>query len=329
MSKYDVDLDYAFPKIDISEEELNEIITEADKIISENKVNTEELATAYLKKAQCLQKLDQWVRWMFPGAIYYSGNPEYKIKELLEKALELSPDMPEALMRLGTEYCNIHQLDDDHIDEALNLFDRAIQLKPDYAAAFNNRIHCYKCSTDFFMVSGKEDEQDEQDKDEIEKAKTNSMKAIADLTEAIRIRPFDAMYYYNRGGYYSDLKMHEKAVDDYSSVLKYGSDAFKKECPIFLQRGQEYMEIKEYGKAVEDFSELLRLEPHNDNTRVIFGRDIHGDILLLRGKTYYLAGEKDKAKADFEKYLKRRRDDADVKCREEIHKQIGVNPEDF
>jgi len=324
MSKYDVDLDYAIPMIDISEEELNEIKAEADKIISENRENPEKLAVAYLKKAQCLQKLDQCVRFKFRGCIY-SGNREYNIKELLEKAMELSPDMPEALMRLGTEYGRIHQFDDDHIDEALNLFNRAIQLKPDYAAAFNNRATCYRSSKDLFKSS----DDGQQDKDEIEKAKSNSMKAIEDLTEAIRIRPFDATYYLNRGEYYSCLKMHEKAIDDYSNVLKFGSDAFKKMFPIFFHRGNEYMELKEYGKAVEDFSESLCFLPAQDYTQVIFGGDAYGDRLLMRGKAYYLADEKDKAKADFEEYLKRRRDNEDASCREKIYKHIGVKLEDI
>ena len=59
MSKYKLDLDYAIPKIDISEEELNEIIAEADSIIAENETNSEKLAVAYLKKAQCMYKLAQ------------------------------------------------------------------------------------------------------------------------------------------------------------------------------------------------------------------------------------------------------------------------------
>jgi hypothetical protein len=46
MSKYELDLDYAMPKIDISKEELNEIIAEADGIIAENSTSPEKLKTA-------------------------------------------------------------------------------------------------------------------------------------------------------------------------------------------------------------------------------------------------------------------------------------------
>jgi len=61
MSKYNTDLDYAILGIDISEEELEEIKAEADKIISENKESRENLAVAYLKKAQCWRKLETGV----------------------------------------------------------------------------------------------------------------------------------------------------------------------------------------------------------------------------------------------------------------------------
>jgi len=57
MSKYNTDLDYVILDIDISKEELKEIMAEADKIISENKESKENLAVAYLKKAQCLRML--------------------------------------------------------------------------------------------------------------------------------------------------------------------------------------------------------------------------------------------------------------------------------
>ena len=183
MSKYDLDLDYLLPLIDISKEELNEIIAEADSIIVGNSTNPEKLAVAYLKKAQCIQKLVQ-------ASANDSSDKEklYKVKELLEKALELKADMPEALMRLGTVYKWISNYKGDYFDEAMTMLTKAIQLKPDYATAYNNRNIVY--SSEEYSRYKKENYQD------------NLKKAIADLTEAIRIRPFDATYYHNRGNAY-------------------------------------------------------------------------------------------------------------------------------
>ena len=305
MSKYNDDLDYEYPFIDISKEEVNEIIAEADKIISDSGKSPEELAVAYLKKAQCLFKIAKY--YIFASeddlrteisssfTITFGNNQEQQIiKGLLEKALELSPEMPEALMMLGTVYGR-DETDEGHIDTAINLLTRAIQLKPDYAAAFNNR------SLEILKLKGED----------------NIKKAIADLSEAIRIRPFDAPYYYNRAGCYVDLDMHKKAIEDLSNAINYGSDAYKKRHCIHLKRGKKYMEQEEYGKAIDDFSESLNMEADDVDT------------LLRRAKAYYLAGEKDKAKADIDEYLKRKRKSAYDAGREEIFKHIGVKLEDI
>ena len=114
MAKYDLDLDYAVPTIDISLEELNEIIEEADSIIAGKGASPDKLTIAYLKKAQCLYKLAQ--------VNSFSDKEElYKAKELLEKTLELTPDMPEALMRLGTVYSDLSEDGEDYFDEAVTM----------------------------------------------------------------------------------------------------------------------------------------------------------------------------------------------------------------
>ena len=308
MSKYNVDLDYAFPLVDISKVELNEIIAEADKIISEEKENPKELAVAYLKKAQCLYKIEQGDILAFEnlpspmddfefGFSFHIDDKQIypEIKRFLEKALELSPEMPEALMRLGTVFGD-DKTDKNHINTAENLLTKAIQLKPDYAAALNNRSGLYGLDSE-----------------------ENINKAMADISEAIRIRPSDATYYYNRAGHYSELakKIYLMAIDDLSNAVNCGSDAFKKINSIFHKRGQYYMELKEYGKAIEDFSESLKLETD------------HLDTLLMRAKAYHLSWEKDKAKADIEEYLNRKRKLEYDAGKEEIFKQIGVKLEDI
>jgi len=181
MSNYDLDLDYVIPVIDISEEEIKAIAIEAESIITENKADSENLAIAYLKKAQCLQKIET--------DIENSDETQCQIKKLIEKALELSPNMPEVLMQMGKWYQQ-----NGNLNKAIKMYTRTIQLKPNYAAAFNNRSSVY--------------------------SSIDLSKAIADSTEAIRLRPFDAIYYFNRGQKYSALGEHEKAIADFSKVLR-------------------------------------------------------------------------------------------------------------
>jgi tetratricopeptide (TPR) repeat protein len=321
MSKYDVDLDYAILDIDISIEEFKEIIDEADKIISENKESNESLAIAYLKKAHGLRKLYSGHTC---GFIFYEEMgiflQEDDAKELLEKALELSPDMPEALVQLGLNnyHYNCWDIKDNKYEEAINLISRAIQIKPDYAAAFNNRAMLFY-DLMYYYESSSIDKQ--KDKDNFEKAKINYRNAVADLTEAIRIQPFDALYHLNRGKFHSILGEYKEAVEDFTNAINFASDVLKDKLKtvvhIYTLRGKEYMELKEYGKAIEDFSESLRLTQYDDDT------------LLLRGKAYYYSGEKDKTKAVFEEYLNRKYKDADTASRKKIYECTGLRPEDI
>jgi len=324
MSKYNTDLDYVILDIDISREELEEIKAEADMIISEGKESKENLAVAYLKKAQCIRKRGSMTTIGFifyeeGGIIFYEEAGKLveteELKSLLEKALELSPDMPEALMQLGLlEYSGLFGFSED---EAKDWLSKAIQLKPDYAAAFNNRAMLYYYSTI----------ENEKDRDKIEKAKIDYKDAVVDLTEAIRLQPFDAIYRLNRGVFHSRLGEHKEAIEDFSSAINYASgvlkDKLKKDVFILNLRGKEYLGLKEYGKAIEDFSETLRL---GDNGYTVinkfseFKRSKSGyvDTFLIRGKAYYLAGEKDKAKTDFEEYLNRKCSIEDNRNRAEV-----------
>jgi len=132
-------------------------------------------------------------------------------------------------------------------------------------------------------------------REEIDQFLADALEAINEYTEAIRIQPFEAIHYLNRGIFYSKLKNHEKAIEDFSGAIHYGSDELKKEMLIYHLRGQEYTEIGDYEKAIDDFSKSIRLNPSQIKS------------LLMRGNAYFGAGKKDKAKEDFDEYLRRKR----------------------
>jgi tetratricopeptide (TPR) repeat protein len=88
MSKYNLEINYLLLGIDISPEELAEINAEADGIIAKNAENPEKTAEAYLKKSQCLQKMERYE----------------ESREPVQKSLDLFPNMAEALVQLGNIY---------------------------------------------------------------------------------------------------------------------------------------------------------------------------------------------------------------------------------
>jgi tetratricopeptide (TPR) repeat protein len=130
MKKYDIDLDYVIRDVDITEDELVEIIREANTIIKNNKDNAEALACAYLKRAQCIQ-ISSCMRME-------------RSKRSLEKALKLCPDMPEALLTAGKLYSYEDPIGkNNYKDEALAYFNKALEINPDYAAAYYERADLY------------------------------------------------------------------------------------------------------------------------------------------------------------------------------------------
>jgi Tfp pilus assembly protein PilF len=318
MSKYDIDLDYVILDVDITIKELFEIKVEADKIISDYNESKEKRAVAYLKKVQCLRKLGAGKTASFiyyeEQNFFYSDNAGITIEKedlnkLLKYVLGISPNMPEAFVQLGLLNSDWFMSNDDQ-EIAVNLFTKAIQLKPDYAAAFNNRAMIFNR----ILLNYIED----TDNSKILK---NYRSAVTDLTEAIRIRPCDALYHLNRGTFYSKLGENREAAEDFTNALYLASDVLKNkfysEVNILKLRGKEYLKLNEYNKAIDDFTESLRLIPDDKDT------------LLLRGKAYYLKGEKEKTREIFNEYLNQKRKTADTEGRSNIFKLTGLRPEEI
>jgi tetratricopeptide (TPR) repeat protein len=105
MTRYNEDLDYLIKDVDITGEELEEIIREADSILTGQGMDEEQKITALLKRTQVLQKLGK-----------YDESREY-----VERILESKPEMPQALVRLG----NIYDEKKEH-DKTLDYITRSI-----------------------------------------------------------------------------------------------------------------------------------------------------------------------------------------------------------
>ena len=65
--------------------------------------------------------------------IYYKLGDNIKFKERLEEAIKLNPTDPTLYYNVG-----VMNMDQKKIDEAIEYFEKAIELKPDYGDAYNN-----------------------------------------------------------------------------------------------------------------------------------------------------------------------------------------------
>ena len=117
-------------------------------------------------------------------------------------------------------------------DRAIQDYDQAIRLKPDYALAFNNRGIAY----------GRKGDYD---------------RAIQDHDEAIRLKPDDAGVFYNRGITYNDKGDHDRAIQDYDQAIRLKPDY----ADAFNNRGNAYRRKGDYDRAIQDYDQAIRLEP--------------------------------------------------------------------
>ena len=211
MSKYYEDLDYLIQDVDISKTELEEIIAEADKIISDTTSGRDKLIEAYLKKVQCLQKLNK-----FDDS-----------RKIIYQLLNLSPDKPEALVRLGKVF-----YEEKEYDKAFDVLNKAIELKPNYALAYAQRGTYKDNLSDYFG-------------------------AITDYNRAIELNPDLSVVYNNRGVTKSNLKDYQGAIEDYNKAIDLKLNfAF-----VYNNRGVAKSKLLNYSDAIEDYSKAIDIDP--------------------------------------------------------------------
>jgi lipoprotein NlpI len=146
------------------------------------------------------------------------------------------------------------------VDLAMQDYDQAIRLKPDYADAFNSRGTLYA------------------DKGDLDRA-------VQDYNEAIRLNPEKrtlAWALYNRGQVYAERGQHERAIEDYDRAIK--AMLFTR---ATFARGQAYFALGQYERAIEDF-----------NTTIRYARG-EAKAFAARAAAYMSKGEYSRAVDDF------------------------------
>lgn len=99
-------------------------------------------------------------------------------------------------------------------------------------------------------------------------------KAVADLTEAIRVQP-DPSLYVMRGRAYRMKKDYDKAIADYTEALQIDPDN-----PVALNNRGNARRLKgEYDKALADLDEALRIDP-----KYAVAYDTRGDVWVAKGE---------------------------------------------
>ncbi len=173
------------------------------------------------------------------------------------KAIELNPDYEAAYNCRGIAYWGLKNYRDSIKD-----YSKCIELNPEHAMAYNNRGNSYS--------------------DLGEKGK-----AIEDYNKAIELNPEYTDAYYNRGTSYSDLGETGKAIEDYNKAIELNPECAE----AYNNRGASYSDLGEERKAIEDYNKAIELNPE------------YTDAYYNRGNSYSNLGETGKAIKDYNKAI--------------------------
>jgi tetratricopeptide (TPR) repeat protein len=118
-------------------------------------------------------------------------------------------------------------------DKAIEDFDQALRLDPNFTQAYYNRGKVWGLKGEF-------------DKD------------IADCDQALRLDPNFTLAYYNRGKAWGLKGEFDKAIADFDQALRLDPNY----APAFNNRGLCWKGKDQFDKAIADFDQALRLDPN-------------------------------------------------------------------
>ena len=122
-----------------------------------------------------------------------------------------------------------------HYDDAITLYGKIIELKPDWDWVYNNRGEAY-------TRKGEYDQ------------------AISDYNTALEIDPRLAGAYSNRGRTYYYKGLYDQAIADYSRALEINP----RDAEVHSNRGVAYYSKGQYDEAISDYNEALKINPRDD-----------------------------------------------------------------
>ncbi len=173
------------------------------------------------------------------------------------KAIELDPKYAGAYNGRGRAYAA--KQDYDH---AIADFDKAIELDPKYALAYHNRGTAYE-------------EKGEYDR------------SITDFDKAIELDPKFAPTYNNRGAAFEKKGDSDRAIADFDKAI----EVDPKYAPAYNNRGNAYRKKGDSDRAIADYGKAIELDP------------IFSAAYVNRGTAYEKKGDYDRSIADYSKAI--------------------------
>jgi tetratricopeptide (TPR) repeat protein len=150
-------------------------------------------------------------------------------------------------------------------DVAIERYSAVLKKNPKNAIVYNDRALAYKEKKDY-------------------------ARAIADFTEALRLKP-DWFVYYNRGIAYQEKGDDDSAIADFTKALKRVPDAALARIDCLVGRGQSYVNKEETEPAMADLNAAIKLGAEEP------------DPYVLRGILHKVQHDYSRSMADYEKAI--------------------------
>jgi tetratricopeptide (TPR) repeat protein len=184
------------------------------------------------------------------------GDPRQAISDY-DRAIEINPEYADAYNNRGVAYGELG----DHRQE-ISDYDMAIKIDPELALAYINRGVAYR-------------------------ELGNQRQAILDFDKAIEIDFENADAYKGRGFAYGKLGNHGQAISDFDRAIEINP----KYADVYNGRGVAYYKLGNYRQAISDFDRAIEINPK------------YADAYNGRGLAYYKLGNHGQAISDFDKTI--------------------------
>jgi tetratricopeptide (TPR) repeat protein len=181
---------------------------------------------------------------------------------------------------------------------AIRDFNKAIEVFPGYAEAYDNRGIAYNSTGNYtlaiedFNTAIRLDAKIAQfhnNRGIAYMALGNPANAIEDFNRAVEIDGRSADAYFNRGMFYQSAGKSELAIVDFDRAIECGHS---NKAEVFRSRGIAHARIYEHSKAIEDYDRAIELNPER------------ADLYLNRGVEYGALGQTAQAIDSFSTAIK-------------------------
>lgn len=117
--------------------------------------------------------------------------------------------------------------------------------------------------------------------------KGESVKGVAELRRAVRLKPKYAEAFNGRGSVYLDKHDYDHAIADFDRAIQLKSDYAE----AFANRGRTYRDLGDSDRAIAEFDRAIELDP------------VALDAIFSRAIAYEGKGDNDRANADYDRII--------------------------